>query len=106
MGHHDFDQIAERAGWLRVVPLGALGFNPYARSFVRILFLYDYGAHRRRGGADRLRKHLTITNRKSPSPSARNRSDSYGGDTTTLTARRERSIAGKGCLSSSCHCNS
>src|SRR6516164_11151848 len=70
---------------------GLLGFSPYARSFAWLLFLYDYRGHRRRGVAGRLRQHLTITERESASPSAFNRSDSYGGDTTSLTTRRERS---------------
>src|SRR5262249_20296490 len=91
----DFDQIAGAAPWARVVLSGALGFSPYARSLVRVLFLHDCGARRRHGVADRHLQYLNIRKRASLSPSARNRSDSYGGDTTSLTARRERSIAGK-----------
>src|SRR5262245_28803057 len=91
----DFDQIADAAEWLELWCRGLLGFSPYASSFAWLLFLYDYHAHHRRGVADRLRQHLTITERESASPSTCNRSDSYGGDTTSLTARRERSIASK-----------
>jgi len=90
----DFDQTPERGALVRVVLSGALGFSPYASFFVRLLFLYDYGAHRRRGVADRLIKHLNVRKRASLSPSC-NRSDSYGGVTTALTGR-ERSIVSKG----------
>src|SRR6516164_8445814 len=74
-----------------------------------------YGAHRRRGGTDRFVQHFNDRKRASLSSSARNRSDSYGGDTTSLTAcceriiaskiRRERSIASKRCLFGRCHCS-
>src|SRR5262249_34063168 len=40
-------------------------------------------------------QYLDVTKRPSLSPSARNRSDSYGGDATSLTAHRERSIPSK-----------
>jgi hypothetical protein len=39
---------------------GALGFSPYASSFVWLLFLYDYDARRRRGGADRYLQHFNV----------------------------------------------
>src|SRR6516225_9086319 len=99
----DFDQITAAAAWARVVLSGALDFSPYASSFGGFLFIYDYGADRRRGGAERPLQYLNVRKRASlSSPSARHRSDSYGGDTTSLTARRERSIARKRCLHSRC----
>src|SRR6516164_4928456 len=96
----DFDQIADATGWARVVLSGALRVSPYGSSTARLLFLYDYDAHRRRGGADRPLQHLDVKTRASPSPSACNRSDGHhrGTRATALTGR-ERSIAGKGCLS-------
>jgi hypothetical protein len=72
---------------------GALGFSPYARSFVWLLCLYDYDAHRRRGVADRLFQHLNDRKRASPSPSACNRSDSYRGGATALTGREREAPA-------------
>jgi len=109
----DFDQIAAAAAGLELCCRGLTEVSPYASSVAWLLFLYDYDAHRRRGGADRLLQHLNVKTRESPSPSACNRSDSYGGDTTSIIARRERSIASKirgersvaskRCLSGRCH---
>src|SRR6516225_1502022 len=109
----DFDQIAPLRAGLELCCRGLTEVSPYASSVAWLLFLYDYDAHRRRGGADRLLQHLNVKTRESPSPSACNRSDSYGGDTTSIIARRERSIASKirgersvaskRCLSGRCH---
>jgi hypothetical protein len=87
-----------------VVLSGALEVGPYAILFVRLFFLYDYGAHHGRGVAHRPLQHLNVWKQGSPSPSW-NRSDGYGGDATAFTYR-ERSIGSKGCVSGRYYCKS
>ena len=91
----DFDQITPATGWARVALSGALGLSPYASFFVWLLFRYDYRARRRRGGAEWSLQYLNVWKWASLSTSVRNWSDNYGGDATSLTARRERIIASK-----------
>src|SRR6516162_686863 len=71
----DFDQIADATRWAKVLLAAVLGVSRYAGSF-SWLRCREYGAHRRRGVADRLgHQHLNARKRASSSPSC-NRSDS------------------------------
>jgi hypothetical protein len=54
----DFDQIPGAAEWVVVVRSGLSDFSPYASVFVWLIFQYDCGAHRRRGGADQFLQHF------------------------------------------------
>ena len=62
----DFDQIADATRWAKVLLAAVLGVSRYAVSFPW-LRCREYGAHRRRGVADRLGQHRNATKRASPS---------------------------------------